>query len=407
MARTAAAKIRITADADGVKKATRDAEGALGRLKSTAKAAAVGGVVIASAAMLKFGADSVAAAKESEAAMARVQKNLEAVGLDYEQYAAQIDKASQAAAKKGFDDEDAAESASRLAQKNKDVAEGIKLSSLAMDVARARNMSLESATNLVIKAQMGQAGAVRRLGIDIDKSANSQQILAALQQKFAGQADAYAKTGAGAADRLKVSWQNFQESVGQKLIPVIAKLMQKMADFSDWLTTNWPRIWAQVKSKAEPILAWLWPRVKLIMSNVQNSIQLVINLLKGDWGAAWGNVKTLIGNQVKAIILLAKDFARAGAALGKALGTALGNAFIGLVEKAINLAIKGVNQPARLLNKLIPGGDPIPDIGAVHLPRIGDGGNNTGNVGKGVNSAYMASGGVVPGPPGAGDVVPA
>ena len=198
MARTAAAKIRITGDADGVKRATRDAESSLGRLNKAAKAAAVAGVAVAGAAFVKFGADSIGAAKESEAAMARVRKNIEAVGRDYEKYSDQIDAAAAAAAKKGFDDEAAAESASRLAQKNKDVAEGIRLSSVAMDIARGKNISLEAATQLVVKAQMGQAGALRRLGIDIDKSASSQEMLATLQQRYAGQADAYAKTGSGA-----------------------------------------------------------------------------------------------------------------------------------------------------------------------------------------------------------------
>ena len=413
-------RIPITADVDGVKRGPKDAERALDQLNKNAEGrfkkfsnmagvAAVGGVVALSAGAIKFGKDAVDAAAESEKAMARIRTNVEKTGVSYEKYADQLDATGKAAVKKGFDDEDAMESASRLAQKNKDVTEGIRLQALAMDVARGRNISLEQATNLVIKAQMGQAGAVRRLGIDIDKSAKSKEILAAMESKFAGQADAYAKTQAGAADRLRVSWENFQESVGEKLIPIIAKLMQKMADFSDWLTENWPRIWAQVKSKAQPILAWLGPRVELIMSNVQNAIQLVINLLRGDWGAAWGNVKTLIGNQVKAIVLLAKDFAAAGAKLGKALGTAFGNAFIALVEWAINKGIDGINGPGKLLNKLIPGGDPIPSMGHVSLGRIGGGSSraNTGDVGKGVASAYMAGGGVVSGDPSTGDSVPA
>lgn len=413
-------RIPITADVDGVKRGTKDAERALDQLNKNAEGrfkkfskmagvAAVGGFVALSAGAIKFGKDAVDAAAESEKAMARIRTNVEKTGVSYEKYADQLDAVGKAAVRKGFDDEDAMESASRLAQKNKDVTEGIRLQALAMDVARGRNISLEQATNLVIKAQMGQAGAVRRLGIDIDKSAKSKEILAAMESKFAGQADAYAKTQAGAADRLRVSWENFQESVGEKLIPIIAKLMQKMADFSDWLTENWPRIWAQVKAKAQPILAWLGPRVELIMSNVQNAIQLVINLLKGDWGAAWGNVKTLIGNQVKAIVLLAKDFAAAGAKLGKALGTAFGNAFIALVEWAINKGIDGINGPGKLLNKLIPGGDPIPSMGHVSLGRIGGGSSraNTGDVGKGVASAYMAGGGVVSGDPSTGDSVPA
>lgn len=367
--------------------------------------AAVGGIAVAGAAITKFGFDSLQAAKESEEAMARVRKNVENAGHSYETYADQLDKVGQAAARKGFDDEAAMESATQLAQKNKDVAEGIKLQALAMDVARGRNMSLEAATQLVIKAQMGQSGALRRLGIDMEKGATSQQMLGALQQRYAGQADAYSKTQAGAADRLKVSWENFQESVGEKLIPIVAKLMQKLADFSDWLSENWPRIWANVKDRAEPVLKWLWPFVRRIFDNVKNAIELVVNILQGDWSDAWGNIKKIVQNAIANLGQLAGLAGRTGLALGKAIGKAFGNALIEMVEWAMNKAIDGINGPGKLLNKLIPGGDPIPSVGHVRLPRIG--GSNTGDIGKGVNSAFMASGGVIAGDPAAGDSVPA
>src|SRR6185369_12999012 len=94
---------------------------------------------------------------------------------------------------------------------------------LAANIARSRNIELEAAAQLVMKAELGQSGALRRVGIDAAKNASSAQLLAMLNQKFAGSAAAYANTAAGAQDRFRVALENFQEVLGQEALPTIAK----------------------------------------------------------------------------------------------------------------------------------------------------------------------------------------
>jgi hypothetical protein len=49
----------------------------------------------------------------------------------------------------------------------------------------------------------------------------------------------------------------------------------------------------------------------------------------------------------------------------------LANAFIRLVEWAINKAIDGINKTSGLLNAVIPFGDPVGKIDHVNLGQVG------------------------------------
>lgn len=409
MARGGGIRIPAILDADGVKRGAREAEAALARLNATtesrfgkmsaaAKAAAVGGVAVLGAGMIKLGVDSVKAAQDAEASMARTRKMVEAAGISWEKHAGQIDKASQAAARKGFDDEKAAESIARLTSSTKDVNEAIRLNAIAMDVARGRNLSLEQATNLVVKAHMGQAGAVRRLGIDVDKSATSQQLLAAMQQKFAGQADAYGRTTAGAADRLRASWENFQESVGQKVLPILARLLQRMADFADWMTANWPRIWADVRRYAQPILEWLGPLVKNVMGVVQGAVELVVNILQGDWKEAWGGVKRVVSNALSGLGKLAGLAGKAGMELGKALAQGLWDMITAAFDKLKAKITGWVDDVKAKVDGMLGGTDAFWNRATAATRTTGAFAGAT---------VTRASGGYIPGNPATGDSVPA
>lgn len=414
MARGGGVRIPVIVDASGAQRGVRDVDAALrrmndnaeGRFKkfgAAAKAAAVGGVAVLGAATVKFGIDSVKAAQESEASMARVQKMVTAAGVSWEKHAAQIDKAAAAAARKGFDDEKAAESIGRLTQQTKDVNEAIRLNSLAMDVARGRNISLEQATQIVTKANMGQAGAIRRLGIDVDKTATSQQLLASLQQRFSGQADAYSKTAAGAGDRLRVAWENVQESIGQRVMPVLARMLQKLADFANWLEANWPRIWADVRKHAEPVLSWIGGFAKNVFGVVKNAIQLVVNILQGDWGEAWGNIKGVVSNALSGLGKLAGLAAKAGLDLGKKFAGGIWDALVEVLDRLKSKFSSWINDIKGQISSLNPfsGSDWTGEA----VARAQSAARSSGAF-AGAN-VRRAVGGFIPGNPATGDSVPA
>lgn len=417
----AAPRIEIKGDASGVKRAARDAEQAVTRMNkhveegnhrlagmgSAAKMAAAGGVAALSAGIVKFGVDSAKAAADSEASMARVKTMVENAGISWEKHAAQIDKAIQAQSRlSGLDDEDLAESFANMVRTTGDVNEALKLNALSADLARTKGMELSKAQSLIARVYNGNFTGLKRLGIALDEHATKQQALAALQKAFGGQAEAYGKTTAGAADRMKVAWENLQEEIGQKLMPVLARLFNKLAVWLDWLGKNWPAIWARVKSAVMPVMDFLRQYIPRVIAVWKNAFQFIVNFLKGDWPAAWGNLKQVVSNAVGGLKLLAGVALRAGTELGKNLGKGLANAFISLVEWAINRAISGINSAIHGLNKLNPFSD-IPDIPDANLGRVGSssgGGSGAYQNGGGIG---LASGGIVPGPRGAGDVVPA
>jgi hypothetical protein len=160
-------------------------------------------------------ADSARAAAEAEVSQERLRAAIEASGDTYEQYAEQLDAAGEAAVSMGFDDEEAADSIARLTASTGDAGEAIDQLGLIMDVARGRGISLADATRIVEAAELGRIGTLARMGIVLDENASKEEALAALQARYAGQAEAYAATTAGTLDRLRNQLENVQESIGE------------------------------------------------------------------------------------------------------------------------------------------------------------------------------------------------
>lgn len=169
---------------------------------------------------LAIGATSALAIRannQSEQSQARLKASIEATGKSYDQYAQAIDKASKNAIKLAFDDEDAADAIATLTQATGDASRAINDLSLAEDVARARKIDLAAAANIVAAAEEGRYSALARIGIQIDANASKEEALAAIQQKVAGQAQAYAETNAATWDRYQIDAENALEAVGAKL----------------------------------------------------------------------------------------------------------------------------------------------------------------------------------------------
>jgi hypothetical protein len=68
-----------------------------------------------------------------------------------------------------------------------------------------------------------------------DKQATAHQALAALQQRFSGQAESYGKTQQGAADRAKASWEEVRAAIGEKLAPVLKGALGLLTKFAQQL----------------------------------------------------------------------------------------------------------------------------------------------------------------------------
>jgi len=171
---------------------------------------------------------AVKAASDAQTKMANMNATLATMGVAGEKAKDGIQKAADATLKLGFDNEEAAVSITRLFQRTKDLTQATKLNTLAMDLSRAKNIDLATASNLVGQVLSGNGKVLKQYGIDIKDSATPLQALGDLQDKVAGQATAFAKTFAGQAEILKQQFGELQEKIGEQLLPIISELVAKI-----------------------------------------------------------------------------------------------------------------------------------------------------------------------------------
>jgi hypothetical protein len=346
---------------------------------------------------LKKAAD---AAIEAEKAQARLNQALAGAGISQDKYGASIqaniEKTSRLAA---LDDEDLSDSFAKLVRSTGDVTKATEGMNLAADIARSRNISLEAATKAVERSMIGNAAAFSRLGVqvvkssdnllaakqvvegwrdssgklteaenqkakalfdsakELDKQATAAAAFDAAQRKFSGGAEEYGKTTAAAQERLGVAFENLQEKIGAKLLPVLAKLAEFMLKVLDATEKYWPRIQAAVLPTLERIGAAIkkfvedvqriWDQwgeeIMAVAAFVFNSIrQAIENTLRiiggivdvfmgiftGDWDRAWGGIKDIVGGVFDAIKLLLTTAITVWGELGKRIGSALKEAVI-------------------------------------------------------------------------------
>jgi hypothetical protein len=161
--------------------------------------------------------DLVKAAAAAEVSETRLKASVIAATGAWDANAEALNRAIGAGMRKAFDDELQMDALSRLIQMTGDQADAIKLLADAQDVSRGTGKDLVSTAVMLGKVYNGNTAAAKRFGIAIDKNATSQQVLAEIERRYAGQADAYAQTTAGRVERLSTSWDNLKEAAGSAL----------------------------------------------------------------------------------------------------------------------------------------------------------------------------------------------
>lgn len=170
---------------------------------------------------------------EQDKILANLRNALKANGVSWDQYGDRIESATnKLKAQSAFDDEELYASLQLLVRGTHDVNRALELNALAANLARGRNMDLVKAAQLVVRVEAGQVGSLRRLGINVDKNAKSYEAIAYAQRKYAGAAQAYANTAAGAQDRVTVAIGDTEKAVGRALLPTFEHYANAL---SDWL----------------------------------------------------------------------------------------------------------------------------------------------------------------------------
>ena len=418
-------EVIITGDASSLNRALgqagTSASGFGSKMAKAGKIAAVGlagGIAIAAVALKK----SADAALDAEKAQKRLDAAFRAANVSAKDRAEAMKAVSKTSNRAALDDEDLMDTLGRLTRVTGDARKAQQAMAVAADVARGRNLSLEASTKIVEKALLGNVGALKRIGIEIpkvteaqdalrasnenatdaqkkaakaaDDTATRQAALAALQKQYAGAAEAYGNSSAGAQERFKVALENLQEAIGAKLLPVLTKLFILLSDLITWATVNWPRFekaatdaYESVRKGAQQLIDYyntnfkpaienvievvraIWSRfgeqittiAKTYLSQLRSVIvagltiikavfEVFAALLRGDWSAAWNGIKTIVTTTLNLMVTTIKNVGTLMIAalqiVGKGLLTVLGTVagqFVGLIRGGLNAVVSAIN----------------------------------------------------------------
>lgn len=237
MAGSRTLKLSILADVDDLNKklktANNDVGGFAGQVEKFGKMAAAAFAAAAAAAgayATKLAVDGVKAAIEDEAAQKRLAIALKnATGATDAQIKATEESITQMQLATGVADTELRSALGRLALSTNSVTKAQDLLSLALDISKARGIPLENVANALGKAYDGQTTALSRLGLGFSsaeiKGKSFADIQDMLTKSFGGSAAAAAETYQGRIDRLKQAFAEFQEGIGNRLLPILEKFV--------------------------------------------------------------------------------------------------------------------------------------------------------------------------------------
>lgn len=259
--------------ASGVMRGIGKEMGSLGKTSSTIfKTLAAGAALAGAAITAAFGVaarvtkTAIKAAIEDDAEQQKLIATLKARGLSTEEATKRVNELIAAGQKLAFTDSEtrkAFEIASAFAKKYSNQQA---ILATAQDLARAKEIDLATATKLVGRAFDGNAGALARYGIQIEKGAKGLEALGDINKKVGGVAEQYAKTASGQFAIVKDSINETIEAIGYAIgggegLPTFVRLLEGIRPVVDDLigeiNKNLPNIQRFSRELVEKFLAKL------------------------------------------------------------------------------------------------------------------------------------------------------
>ena len=278
-------KVDILGDATSYKKAMGEAEEHTSKTGSVMHGVftgiGLGATELAAQGIEKvvdFLGDSSKEGREAEVVNTRLTHALQDNVKGFKGTADAMEASIAAGRKLGFVDDEVTASLATLVTVTKDKTQAEKDAAIAEDVARFRGIDLASATNIVVKAQEGNVGALKKLGIIVpavtknvdelkashtkvtdaqlkaaqaaDKQATATAALAALHNAANGQAQAYAGTMDGSMAIATAQVADIQEKLGGVLNNLVATVMPPLVAGLE-VVAGW---FGQLAQAAEPFV---------------------------------------------------------------------------------------------------------------------------------------------------------
>lgn len=278
---------------DNASGALRGVGSALGRIRDVA-----GGILVAKLFEgLASGLRSVASAAgqlvqeaaDEEAGINRLGAAVSATGADWDEASASIERYLDAELDRiALDDGEGRDALTRLTTATNDYTRALELMPLVADLAAAKDMDMAAAAEVVGKVAAGNTGILSRYGIVLEDGATATEALAHMQQRFAGQAEAYADSTAGAQDKVRIALGNLREAIGGALLPTLRALAERVLELV----------------QSEQFQAWVDTLVAGIGRIGETVLAVVDNLLAGD---IEGAMAALFGPEIAGQVMAIAD----------------------------------------------------------------------------------------------------
>jgi len=250
MSDIAPVSIKVIVDSSGVAKgvavATQGLDQMATRVKSTTKAFAnfktlslsVFAGNILTQGMTAF-TNALREAKDGviadQVALSRLDTILNNVGITSEKTKDSVIATADAYSQLGFAGDDTYKAMGSLLSVTGNVEQATKLLAMSADYARYKQIDQTTAAQILAKATMGNAKALKDMGITLDATLPKNKAITKafdeLNKRMGGQAIAYTKTFAGQMDILKEKFDGFLQIIATRVLPVLAA-------FLGYLTSN-------------------------------------------------------------------------------------------------------------------------------------------------------------------------
>jgi hypothetical protein len=256
--------VKITADTAELTKGLDGADKQMGSFTDSfakhskvigASMVAVGAVITGALAL------AVKAAALEQAGIERLKVAMDNVGITYDGATGKLEKWIDAQQQSSaYADDEMRESLSSLIILTGNMTKAQEALTIAMDVARWKNIDLKTASDLLMKVYAGDMGMLKRYGIIVDQTATKEEVLAQIKKMAAGQAEAYAKTAQGQMDLLKNNIGDVSEAIGGALLENLSGLLKEanavIQKIKEWISVN-PELTTTLAISAAALSAFL------------------------------------------------------------------------------------------------------------------------------------------------------
>jgi hypothetical protein len=188
-----------------------------------------GGSFLAFESVGAFLRSSIDAAQEAQVGQRALAAQMRASGEAFKENQARIDQAEGSLARYGFTSEDSAKALTVLDRATGSITRSMGLQLFVANLARAKNLDLASAANIVAKVFGGQETALRRAVPGLEKHAHGLELIAEAEQKVSGQA----RAATTPSERFRATLHDTEVIVGTALLPVFNKYLGQLSVWLD------------------------------------------------------------------------------------------------------------------------------------------------------------------------------